>query len=946
MPVFNPKAYGWPVVKSKTDGSSGNCQQSPRPPTPPAHPGWILKPRGQPHQQSKSAAGHSVRSESATPNEIHKHPAPDHRAGASSRASNEAGIVKSTSHNPAPGLSTSSQDVTSATTPTGYKLPKFNKFAYGHPKASHSSQGRDPAHNPSNPPGLAQSGPQSVHDTKTAPEPSLKEVNPSCRGPESQQNISEHNVTDHNPHTSTPTQKKVPVANGQRFPPSASSFAQNNVSDKQQRLDPEPGTNSYNHVASRPEGKRMSGAKSPPATYETLKRAGETPEQVIARLQLAGTREVGLRMRRKAKGEPITTGLNVLDLLRKPLPPGEVDHSEPLPRGANALLPHDPNLGIRESQQGRVAPAEKKALQSQERKRDVRHSWHQPNDDGGTTSKPYVEGTTDITVPVVPSKSGRRRWATAAEIKAPSIKPDSNAEGSEELSDDDSIRPMGGGFGRLVRSREPVVGESSLRGWDGNMQPPPLDWEYRPRFYNNTPEYLSGFDSWLGETTVRTMQSVSASAKTAKEQNSPNIEFGILPADLVRNPDNHPDGIGFVSRDTIVDPNSKANYPLRQHGEVMIHPTPPPADFEARTQLDPRDSCSREFRDETAQMFIDRRMLHLERSKKEAEARVLAQQQEDAAAADPEPVEPAPAVAPVKSNIYLRPAVRSDFAGMARIYNWHISNGIRPSELTEITEHDMESRHDTSVSARLPVIVAVERNRKNARDKPPPRRVNPAHPIHNIDPNYNAVVKDENVVGWAAATDWSACDYIEAITAEIEIYVAPEFRKQGVGRCLMDTLLDATDRGYMRKGGYNFHVAPEAQHMYSCGGGRDLHKVIFQVRSFNKPFTPGQVYRMSQPVQTAHGRTWDTTNRHGDDKEPESLSPKNKDFSKEAKIDDREDDYTVWLKEWLESFGFVEEACLKKIGTKNKRFVDVRYLTRETCWQPADRNIPDFSNGI
>ena len=70
-----------------------------------------------------------------------------------------------------------------------------------------------------------------------------------------------------------------------------------------------------------------------------------------------------------------------------------------------------------------------------------------------------------------------------------------------------------------------------------------------------------------------------------------------------------------------------------------------------------------------------------------------------------------------------------------------------------------------------------------------------------------------------------------------------------------------------------------------------------------------------------------------------------KDFSKAARIDDREDDYEVWLKEWLESYGFEEEAHLKKMGTKQGRFVDLRYLAKEACWQPLEGRIPDYTNG-
>ncbi|OQV10770.1 hypothetical protein CLAIMM_14713 [Cladophialophora immunda] len=36
------------------------------------------------------------------------------------------------------------------------------------------------------------------------------------------------------------------------------------------------------------------------------------------------------------------------------------------------------------------------------------------------------------------------------------------------------------------------------------------------------------------------------------------------------------------------------------------------------------------------------------------------------------------------------------------------------------------------------------------------------------------------------------------------------------------------NRGYLKKGGHEFRVAPEMRHLYGAGGGRDLHKLIFQ----------------------------------------------------------------------------------------------------------------------
>lgn len=740
------------------------------------------------------------------------------------------------------------------------------------------------------------------------------------------------------------------------------------------------------------------GEKTPPATYETLKRAGETPEQVIARLQEEGRREVGMTMlRRNVKGEPITTALNTLDFLRKPLPRDKTkklpDASQPTapieatnfsqgsqPNATNFQDQFQSTTNLNQSQSLRGGwggstdnnPTERQ----QERPSGTKYqnsfqtqtiqapqqtwidqcpqlnwngqgphsTWSDPSKPQTLNDQPQRSAWNDVpppsnhqarpNTPDIPDRSSR--WATKEEMKPPSIKVDSNSD-EEPESDLDSVKPMAKGFGRLIRSGQPEVPEYELVGWDGNFQPPPLDWEQRPRFHNNTEAYISGFDGWLGATTVSTMSQKSA----------PEINFRILPSDQLQNLDNQADGIGFVPKDVVVINNDR--YGHRLAAPAVTDPEFP-LDYEAQAILDLKDPQNARYRHETAQMFIDRQMAHIERAQREAQAEMLRQQQferEQAAMAAEEPQEERPTPPPFKSNIYLRPAVRADIPGMTSVYNWHVTTSVRPSELAEISEEDMEGRLNMTQGARLPFIVAVERTRRNARAKPRrSSRVNPSHPVQNTDPYYSGVVKDEPIVGWASATDWSASDYVETTTAELEVYVAAGFRKTGVGRCLMDAILDATDRGYIKKGGYDFHVAPEIKHMYSTGGGRDLHKLIFQVRSFNKPFTPEQLYRNLRAAQVC-GTTWTRHERSGNlGSSPNARAETEKDFSKEARLDDREDDYTIWLKEWLERYGFEEEAHLKKMGTKKQRWIDVRYLSRETSWQPNEGRVPDFMGGI
>ncbi|KIW99843.1 uncharacterized protein Z518_10771 [Rhinocladiella mackenziei CBS 650.93] len=708
------------------------------------------------------------------------------------------------------------------------------------------------------------------------------------------------------------------------------------------------------------EPSKENGKRPPAVTYETLKKDDETPQQVMVRLQAAGVRQVRdirRQMGRKSKHEPTTTALNTLDALRREPSPNP-DRSTRLGFTLTSVAPRtlserNPTLHLTESlrdgglrndnNMSEPVRGKQSVIPNPIRPKPVQDSNHARN-----TAVSTLDHQNTFHTDKQSDMKRRSRWATAKELKVPVCKPDSNAEGSDAPeSDADSVRPMVSEFGRLIRSRQPAVPESQLWAWDGGLQPPPLDWEHRPQFYNNHPEYINGFERWLGANTVRTMSGVATSTLQSTEQRDvPNIDFAPLSSELLQDPNNHPDGIGFTPRETVLNSSNAERYGVNlnsvsssRRGSIDT-----PLDFEAEAKLDLSRPENSWYKDETAQKFVDKRMRDLERNIKEAEVqRAMLQQQMQAPTNHDTVVNGQSSEARgVKYNVYLRPAVRADHGDMAKIYNWHIKNGVRPSELNEITEEEMRVRHDMSESARLPVIVAVVRNRKSSRVKAPAQRVHPTHPIQNIDPSYNGVVKDEQIVGWASATDWTASDYVETTTAELELYVAPDFRQKGVGRCLLDALLDATDRGYMKKGGYDFHVAPELKHMYTTGGGRDLHKIIFQIRSFNKPITPEQDYRYKR--DTAMRANWGYVNGYNNTDIPPPAEEV--DFSKDAKINDREDDYSVWLKEWLESYGFEEEATLKKLGTKKRRYVDLYFLSRYTCWQPAENKIPDFSGGI
>ena len=974
---FDPNAYGNPTARGKVTGVADVRYQ------PDIDPGWgITAPRPASEPSSlRSSTQYARNSEGRDSEPILQEYDGNDTASLHVELTDGEGksLIRSTT--------------ALATTSVTVELPRFNRMAYGDPSSTSKRLGETTIHIPQK-------------QSAAPPEPI---VNPSCQQTE--------------PRTSTPQPQPS-------FPYAAPDISVNPLMTPPSRTRTEQKQNSVpSQIGSISKARTMSQS----ATFNNLKEGSETPEQVIARLQMSQTREVAQRIKRQDRGEIITTtALAHLDFLRGPLslashePQSNITNlttkSQPL-SDLNPNLPRiQPPVGACESTDINN-PSEAKVMRKEQRRLDPKKqipAIERLKDNGTATQQGNViingsyalangsaqasnghnmsitnpadqtvtRSTNSVTVrsepaarmndpPTIQSKyasqptstadrgSNQRRigidprggrWATAAETKAPRFTPGSNAEGSESeesQSDADSTRPMAvNGLGLLIRSRQPLIPEERLVGWDGQILPPPTDWEFRPQFYNNTPDYISGFESWLGEVAVRTMS----------EKSSAELSFGVIPTEQVANLDNHPDGIGFVARHTVLHPGNADRYGHRL--ATSIDPDCP-LDYDGDAKLDLSDRDNVRYKDETVNIMINRHTTRIERIKQQAAEKARFQREADLqqqaqakllqeqAAAELEEAKQAAAMTSSK-NIYLRPAVEVDAPAMTAILNWHIANNVRPTELAPITEDDMLDRITMSQHARLPFIVAIERTRRSAhaRVRKGPC-INLNHPIQNLDPDYIGVTREEPIVGWASATDWSASNYVETTTAELELYVAPDHRKSGVGRCLMDAILEATDSGYDRKSKYDFRVAPELKHEYTGGGGRDLNKLIFQVRTYNKPVSPEQEERILRasrmtaaspaPVRPV-SRRMQNHNQRTPAAAVEDHGPK-KDFTKAARLDDREDDYELWLKEWFESYGFEEEAHLKKMGTKHSRFVNLRYLVRETCWQPAEGRLPNFTNG-
>jgi L-amino acid N-acyltransferase YncA len=611
----------------------------------------------------------------------------------------------------------------------------------------------------------------------------------------------------------------------------------------------------------------------------------ETRMERLRRLQVQQVSEIHRRNRRRDRDE--TASPATLAALRLPLSPDKeqkvaerVSHYQDFQRQASQLQSLDPDL---------TTPEDPPMLQQDSTLKHITQTpiltRTSPQKVPITNSKPSSKDTIDYYVP--PHARGTEakrnpRWVSNADIKPQRASTDSNAWGSMDsnlaaVDSDDSVVAINAADSR--HGKGPVAPDTLIQ-WDGKMQPPPIDWADRPRFNNKNPEFREAFNQW-GEAVL--------------EGPALNANFQALDDAQINDISLHPDGIGMVPRKTTITPTNAARYGYSlDHKDTEEKRTTwdcqPLTDDELRrsTIVDKSDPQNEPILQETSEHIVQRYLAHhnidfnsvvrneaLETKAPEGQSKKPTKPQKESHPNAP------------KVAIYIRPAVKTDLPQMLDIYNWHVENGPRTTEFSAATQEDMRGRLDHVETSKLPLIVAVAKATRRNRYKQAEvvtAKVEKKATSSSTDSDSNGAIRTERILGWASAQDWTSQDFVERTSVEVEIYVDPKSQRLGVGRCLLDKLLEACDRGYLKKGGYDFNCAPERRHLYISGGGRDLHKLYFILRTWNRP----------------------------------QKRSKGKSVEEELVLH-QEDDYEIWLKAWLERNGFEVEGRLKKAGAKNGR---------------------------
>ncbi|KAL2818319.1 hypothetical protein BJX63DRAFT_429251 [Aspergillus granulosus] len=213
------------------------------------------------------------------------------------------------------------------------------------------------------------------------------------------------------------------------------------------------------------------------------------------------------------------------------------------------------------------------------------------------------------------------------------------------------------------------------------------------------------------------------------------------------------------------------------------------------TFLDPADKESWCHIHETAAGYICNVVRHNKKAEEEEHHRKEVDRKVRLEALhSPRPRSP---ICPV-ANIYLRPVQDKDVPELREINNWYSRNSTR-SPYASHGSDQIRERIEACRNAQLPFITAVDCRSALSR-------------------------RPEKILGYALAKEFDhayACRY----TAEVELFVKDGQTNQGIGKCLLDKLLEVCDPLYCSKGGYEFRASTDDRSAYP-GGRRRLARLV------------------------------------------------------------------------------------------------------------------------
>lgn len=164
--------------------------------------------------------------------------------------------------------------------------------------------------------------------------------------------------------------------------------------------------------------------------------------------------------------------------------------------------------------------------------------------------------------------------------------------------------------------------------------------------------------------------------------------------------------------------------------------------------------------------------------------------------------------------IYLRPARMEDVHGITTILNHYVLNSIVTEDHVEVSDDDVRSLLTDICEGSLPFIVAVQGKLPQSPHKE----------------TY------ERVLGFAYAEGFfgirNTAGDSSRYTAVLRFYVHHQYTRKGIGRCLLDRLLEVTTRTHASNNAYDW-INTNNDPVYNNHGGdgpRRYHQLLIERR--------------------------------------------------------------------------------------------------------------------
>ncbi|MCJ1475508.1 hypothetical protein MMC13_004171 [Lambiella insularis] len=343
-----------------------------------------------------------------------------------------------------------------------------------------------------------------------------------------------------------------------------------------------------------------------------------------------------------------------------------------------------------------------------------------------------------------------------------------------------------------------------LVGWDGGWNPPPIEWDLRGQFDNNSRSHLKWMEDWV---LARTMELL-------------NMPFKVDTSDK-----------GWISGATPASGTRKqwqtypaeclwARVPL-EYGAIdwdMVPVLPPQDPFSNTDERRHQTSMS------TAKQF---RKEQREERKKQAEERFSRRLEQETL--NREMAQCLAELAP-KVNIFIRPAQLSDVLQITAIYNRYVQTTVHAPELDNTHEDEWRNRISDAGHSRLAFLVAVLKSTR--RHGPSARQGRGGrHVDHRAGGNAgnraHANVFQEIIVGFSYAEEHAGPRTMCEHAVELEVFVDPKHLRNGIGKALMDRIMMTLDRTYIGINATEF--LGDGRMNYGPGGSRSVRKILISI---------------------------------------------------------------------------------------------------------------------